>query len=47
MHAVMRNYSGKGAKELFEILDKHKSDVEGIMRSIKGFVSYLAAQESD
>jgi hypothetical protein len=27
MHAVMRNYSGKGAKE-------------GIMRSIKGFVSY-------
>jgi hypothetical protein len=40
MHAVMRNYSGKGAKELFEILDKHKSDVEGIMRSIKGFVSY-------
>jgi hypothetical protein len=40
MHAVIRTYSGKGAKELFDVLEKSKADVEKIMRSVKGFVSY-------
>ena len=30
MHAVIRTYSGKGAKELFDVLAKHKTDVEKI-----------------
>ena len=40
MHAVMRTYSGKGAKELFDILEKNKGEVERLIRAIKGFVSY-------
>lgn len=40
MHAVIRTYSGEGAKELFDLLEKRKSDVESLMRSVKGFVSY-------
>jgi len=40
MHAVVRTYSGKGAKELADLLEKRKSDVENVMRSVKGLVSY-------
>ena len=40
MHAVMRTYSGTGAKELFEILEKNKGEVERLIRAVKGFVSY-------
>ena len=40
MHAVVRNYSGKGAKELFDILEKNKAEVERLIRGVKGFVSY-------
>jgi restriction endonuclease Mrr len=47
MHAVIRTYSGKGAKELFDVLEQHKADVESVMRPIKGFVSYTAARTGD
>ena len=47
MQAVVRTYSGKGAKELFDVLDKHKADAEKLMRSVKGFVSYTLARSSD
>ncbi len=47
MHAVMRTYSGKGAKELFDVLAKHTADVEQIMRPIKGFVSYTLVRAGD
>jgi hypothetical protein len=47
MHAVTRTYSGKGAKELFDILEKHKNDVESLIRSIKGFVSFSLARTAD
>jgi len=40
MHAVVRSYSGKGAKELFDILEKNKAEVEKLIRPVKGFVSY-------
>jgi hypothetical protein len=35
MHAVVRAYSGKGAKELFDILEKSTADVEKEMRSVQ------------
>ncbi|UCF76608.1 MAG: hypothetical protein JSU71_04880, partial [Betaproteobacteria bacterium] len=38
---------GAGAKELFDVLEKHKADVESIMRSVKGFVSYTLARSGD
>lgn len=47
MHAVTRAYSGKGAKELFDVLEKHKGDVEKLIRSIKGFVSYSLVRTPD
>jgi hypothetical protein len=40
MHAVVRTYSGKGAKELMDVLEKSKADVERLIRSVDGFVSF-------
>jgi restriction endonuclease Mrr len=47
MHTVIRTYSGQGAKELFDLLEKRKSDVESLMRSVKGFVSYSMVRTGD
>ena len=47
MHAVVRTYSGKGAKDLFDVLEKRKTDVESLLRPIKGFVSYTLARSGD
>ncbi len=46
MHSVVRNYSGKGAKELFDVLEKNKADVDRLIRGIKGFVSYSLVRSS-
>lgn len=46
MHSVVRNYSGKGAKELFDVLEKNKAEVERLIRGIKGFVSYSLVRSS-
>lgn len=40
MHAVIRQYSGSAAKELFNRLEEKKSEVEEAIRSVAGFVSY-------
>jgi hypothetical protein len=47
MHAVVRTYAGKGAKELFDVLEKRKADMEGLFRPIKGFVSYTLARSGE
>jgi hypothetical protein len=47
MHAVVRTYSGKGAKELFDVLEKRKTEVESLLRPIRGFVSYTLARSGD
>lgn len=47
MHAEVRSYTGKGAKELFDLLEKKKAEVEKEMRTTKGFVSYTLARTSD
>lgn len=47
MHTVIRTYSGKGAKELCDLLEKHKADVEKLLRSVKGFVGYTLARTGD
>lgn len=47
MYAVIRTYSGKGAQELFDILEKRKSEVESVIRPVKGFVSYTLARSGD
>lgn len=47
MQTVVRTYSGKGAKELFDVLEKHAADVEKLLRSVKGFVGYTLVRSSD
>jgi hypothetical protein len=40
MHAVVRTYSGPGATELIDLLEARKDEVEQLIRSVNGFVSY-------
>ena len=47
MHAVVRHYSGQGASALFNLLEQRKSEVEGIISSVTGFVSYTLARTDD
>ena len=39
MHAVVRTYSGPGAKELFELIEQRRGEVEDLIRPVSGFVS--------
>ena len=47
MHAVVRTYSGKGAKELLDVLEKNKGEVERLIRAVKGFVSFSLVRTSE
>jgi hypothetical protein len=47
MQVIIREYAGKGAKELFDVLEKNKTDVERLLRTVKGLVSYTLARSSD
>jgi hypothetical protein len=47
MHAVVRTYSGKGARELFDLLESRKSDLETLLRPVVGFRSYALARTSE
>jgi hypothetical protein len=47
MQVVIRTYSGKGAKELFDVLEKKKADVESVLRSVKSMMSYTLARSGD
>ena len=47
MYAVVRSYSGSGAKDLFGVLEERKAEVESIIRSVTGFVSYSLIRTDD
>ena len=47
MHAVVRTYSGAGAKELFARLVERRAEVEPLIRGVQGFVSYTLIQTDD
>lgn len=47
MHAVIRSYSGSGAKELFDLLERRKDEVESAMGGVTGFVSYMLMRTTD
>jgi hypothetical protein len=44
MEVVIRKYSDKNSAALFDLLEKRKSEVEPLMRSIPGLVSYTLAR---
>lgn len=47
MQVVIREYTGKGAKGLFDVLEKNKADVEKLLRTVKGLVSYTLARSGE
>jgi hypothetical protein len=47
MYAVVRTYSGAGAKELFSLLEQRKADVEAVMRRVPGLVSYTLVRSAE
>ena len=47
MYAIVRNYSGPGAKQLFEVLEQRKAEVEANLRKVPGLVSYTLARGND
>jgi hypothetical protein len=42
MYVVVRNYSGPGASELFDLLGQREQDVKDLIGGVSGFVSYAA-----
>lgn len=44
MQVVIRNYYGRGTKKLFDLLEEHRDEVQSLMRSVEGFVSYTLAR---
>ena len=47
MHAVVRSYSGKGASDLMDRIEKSSDEVEKLLRGVKGFVSYTLFRTND
>lgn len=47
MHAVVRSYSGAGARQLFDILENQKSDVQATLQKVSGIVSYTLLRTGD
>jgi hypothetical protein len=47
MHTVIRQYSGQGASQLFDVLESKKDEVERLIRGVAGFVSYTLLRTSD
>jgi hypothetical protein len=48
MHAVIRTFPGSGGgAKLIDLLEGKKDEVEGLMRPVKGFVSYSLIRTAD
>ena len=47
MHAVTRTYTGQGARELFDLIEARRADVEGLLRGVSGFHSYVLFRTAD
>ena len=47
MYAIVRNYSGAGAKQLFDVLEQQEADVEATLRKVPGLVSYTLVRSGD
>jgi hypothetical protein len=47
MRAVIRTYSGPGAKKLFAELEKNKAKIETLIKPVIGLVSYSLVSTGD
>ncbi len=42
MHVAVRSYSGTGAADLFDALEKNEEEVRELITTVPGFVTYSA-----
>ena len=47
MKIVVRNYTGKGAAELFDLLEQNKTELLGLLKTIPSLVSYTLARTDE
>ena len=47
MYAVVRIYTGPGAKQFFDILEERKEDLEAAHQHVKGLMSYTLVRSED
>ena len=47
MYAVVRTYTGAGAKQLFDIFEERKADLEAALEHVRGLMSYTLARSED
>jgi hypothetical protein len=47
MRAVIREYAGTGARELFEFMEHHRTEIEQEIRTVHGLISYTLARNGD
>lgn len=47
MYAVVRSYSGQGASDVFDLIERLAEDVKSLISGVPGFVSYAALRSGD
>ena len=47
MHAMLRTFSGDGAKAFAKVMEERKADIEKIVKSVSGITSYTLVATSD
>ncbi len=47
MHAVVRTYSGAGARQLFDVLEANKADIHSTLQKVPGMVSYTLFRQGE
>lgn len=47
MHAVVRTYTGAGARQLFDVLEANKADVHSKLQKVAGMISYTLFRQDD
>jgi hypothetical protein len=47
IYAVVRNYSGQGAADVFDLIEQKDEDVTSLLTGVPGFVSYAAFRSGD
>lgn len=47
MHAVIRSYSGTGARELFDLFEQRKTEIESVIRKVPGLASYTMLRSGE
>jgi hypothetical protein len=47
MYVVVRSYTGKGASEIFDLLEGSEGEVKEIIGGVPGFLSYMAVRSGD